>query len=64
MDELLKEIDGAFRLMSSVPVTGDAIDTIAAARAKLRHVFNELQRMDEEQSKDGEKSAPEDGERE
>ena len=51
MKELMEELDTAFRLMSSVPVTGDAIDLMAGARAKLRHVFEELKKMDESEEK-------------
>jgi hypothetical protein len=46
MKELMEELDAAYRMMSSVPVTGDAIDLIAAARAKLRHVCSELEKME------------------
>lgn len=53
MEELIKELDSAYRMISSVPVTGDAIDLIAGARASLRKVFDALKEMDEQQ-KDGE----------
>ena len=46
MKELIVELDAAYRMMSSVPVTGDAIDLMAAARAKLRHVCAELEKME------------------
>lgn len=49
MDELLKELNSAYRMISSIPVTGDAIDLIAGARLKLRHVQSALKKMDEEQ---------------
>ena len=49
MDELIKELDSAYRMISSVPVTGDAIDLIAGARASLRKVFDALSEMKEEQ---------------
>lgn len=47
MQTILKEIDSIFKMISSVPVTGDAIDVMAAARAKLRRIHGELQKMDE-----------------
>lgn len=50
MKELLEELDAAFRMISSVPVTGDAIDVIASARGKLRHVYAELKKMEEGES--------------
>lgn len=49
MDELLKELNSAYRMISSIPVTGDAIDLIAGARLKLRHVQSALNQMNEEQ---------------
>ena len=47
MKELAEQLDYAYRLMSSVPVTGDAIDMIAEARARIRNVYNELKKLDE-----------------
>ena len=51
MKELAEQLDYAYRLMSSVPVTGDAIDMIAEARAIMRNVFNELKRLEEAEEK-------------
>lgn len=53
MKELMEELDYAYRLVSSVPVAGDDIDTISEARARMRNVFNELKRMDGEQKSEG-----------
>lgn len=38
MDDLIKEIGLTYKLISSIPVTNDAIDISATARAKLRRV--------------------------
>lgn len=43
MDEILKELDYVFRTISSIPVTGDSIDKMAVARAKLRKIYASLQ---------------------
>lgn len=43
MDELLKELAIAYRMISSIPVSGDAVDMMATARAKLRKVCSELE---------------------
>lgn len=51
MKELMEELDYAYRLVSSVPVAGDAIDAISEARARMRNVFNELKRMGEAEEK-------------
>ncbi len=39
MDELLKELEVAYRMLSNIPVSGDAVDMMATARAKLRKVY-------------------------
>lgn len=51
MKKLTEELDYAYRLVSSVPVTGDAIDMIAEARARMRNVFDELKKMEEAEEK-------------
>ena len=47
MEEILKDLDATFRLISSVSVSGDAVDMIAAAKNHLRKVFAELKKMEE-----------------
>ena len=42
MDEILKELDTVFRLVSSIPVVGNDVDTMAAVRVKLRKVYADL----------------------
>ena len=53
MGELIKELHEAYQVISSIPVTGDAVDAMAVARAKLRKVYTELTNMSEEVSEDG-----------
>lgn len=48
MNEILKELDTAYKLISSLPVCGDAVDIIADARARLRKVYTELENKEEE----------------
>lgn len=48
MEELVKELDIAYRMISNIPVSGDAVDMLALARAKLRKVAAELR-----ETKDG-----------
>ena len=43
MDELVKDLDCAYRMISAIPVSGDAVDMMATARAKLRKVSAALQ---------------------
>lgn len=45
MKDLMKDVDSAFRMISSIPVSGDAVDVVAAARAKLRGVYARLEEM-------------------
>ncbi len=44
MNDILKDLDAAFRLISAIPVSGDAVDMMATARNKLRAVYAELQK--------------------
>lgn len=46
MNELSKEVNAIFEMISRIPVTGDAVDAMAIARAKLRNVYTELQKME------------------
>lgn len=46
MDEIMKELDAVFRLISSVPVTGESVDIMAAARSKLRKAYNDIDRIE------------------
>lgn len=55
-DSMLEELDAAFKMVSSVPVTHDAIDVMAAARSKLRKVYAELQQMKREEDVNGDGS--------
>ena len=47
MDEILKDLDSVFRLISSVPVSGDSVDIMATARNKLRKAYAELTKLKE-----------------
>ena len=48
MEEILKDLDSAFRLISSIPVSGDSVDIMATARNKLRKVYAELSNVKED----------------
>ena len=41
MEQLKKHLDTAFKAISKVPVSGDAVDLIALARAELRKAYEE-----------------------
>lgn len=48
MNNILKEIDIIFQTISSIPVTGDSIDKMAVARAKLKNLYATIQNMKKE----------------
>lgn len=48
MDDILNEINEIYQAVSSIPVTGDAVDTVAVTRAKLRKVYADLKKFNEE----------------
>ena len=52
MNEILKEIESAYKIVSSIPVSGDAVDAVAVVRGKLRNAYAELEKI-EKASKDG-----------
>lgn len=39
---LLKKLDEAFKLLSSIPVAGDNVEKMAIAKQGLRDVYNAL----------------------
>lgn len=46
MHELMEELDTVYKMISTVPVTGDHIDTLAAARSKLRKIYAGLTKIE------------------
>lgn len=52
MTDLQKELDQAFKLMSAVPVSGDGVDVMAAAREHLRTAY-QMAAQEEEEKNDG-----------
>lgn len=53
MDEIMKELDVVYKTVSSIPVTGNAVDAMAVVRAKLRKIYAELDKEKEEVTADG-----------
>ena len=51
-EKLKKEIDTAFGLISTLLVKGDAVDTVAAAKAALRRAYALLSDSDETATKE------------
>lgn len=46
MKDIMNDINGAFQMISSIPVAGDAVDTMAVARAKLKEAYRKLEVLD------------------
>ena len=46
MDEIMKDLETAFKATSAIPVTGDAVDAMAVVRAKLRKAYAEAEKID------------------
>lgn len=40
MKELKEEINSAYKLLSTLQVSGDVVDVVAAVRAKLRRAYS------------------------
>lgn len=47
MKEIKQHLEEAFQLLSSIPVKGDAVDVMAAARANLRAAYHLLDKQPE-----------------
>ena len=48
MEEIMKDLEAAFKATAIIPVTGDAVDALALIRAKLRKAYSELEKFDGE----------------
>ena len=47
MNELMRKLDEVYALLSLIPVSGDGVDHMAAARAELREAYKMADRMEE-----------------
>lgn len=52
MDEIMKDLETAFKATSAIPVTGDAVDALALIRNKLRKVYTAVEKIDAENKAD------------
>ena len=56
MTEVKKQLEEAFQILSTIPVTGDHVEGMAAAKAKLRAAYLLVEQADikkEEGKEDG-----------
>lgn len=47
MDEIKKELNNAYRMLSAIPVSGDAVDVMAAVKACIRGIYQKLDEKEE-----------------
>jgi prefoldin subunit 5 len=47
MTELQQKLETVFKLVSSIPVTGDSVDVMAAAREQLRGVYKDVTALEQ-----------------
>lgn len=46
MNDILKDLEVAYQMISAIAVSGDAVDLMSAARAKIRSVCAELSKQE------------------
>ena len=52
LDEIMKELEAAFKATSIIPVTGDAVDALAVVRANLRKAYAAIEKIEAENKAD------------
>lgn len=45
--ELMEQLNGAYAILATLSVSGDAVDAMAAVRAKLRRVMTALEKEEQ-----------------
>lgn len=54
MNDVMRELDSVFKMISQIPVSGDNVDLMYASRDRLRHIYAVIKKMSEEQTCDTE----------
>lgn len=52
MNDLMKQLDTAFALLSKIPVSGDAVDYMALARQSMRAAYQIAEKLPDTQDKE------------
>jgi hypothetical protein len=47
MEEIMKELDATYRMVSNLTVSGDNVDLVAAVRSKLRKIASSINELNE-----------------
>ena len=55
MTKTMQELYSAFRLLSTISVRGDDVESMAVAKSKIKMVFLELEKQISEQEKEAKK---------
>ena len=55
MTKTMQELDAAFRLLSTIAVRGDDVESMAVAKSKIKVAFLELEKQKSEQEKEAKK---------
>lgn len=45
MDEIINELNSVYKMISSLVVSGDNVDLVAASRSKLRKIATSIQEL-------------------
>ena len=61
MEAVKKHLESVFNLVSSIPVKGDAVDVMAAARANLRAAYHLLDKQPDTEEEEASKEVSTDG---
>lgn len=51
MDEILKDLESVYQIISNIPVTHDSVDAMAVARSKLRKIYAQLKETNAESTR-------------
>ena len=50
-NEIMNELESVYTTLSTIPVTGDAVDAMAIARGRLRKLYAELKKSNTDDAK-------------
>ena len=53
MNELQRELDEVFRLISAIPVSGESVEVMAMARERLRRAYQQAGKAEKEEDEHG-----------
>lgn len=62
LNETTKRLDKAYKLISGIPVTGDAVDMMALARMELRAAYAAVEEMERKLTAQSKQKGEQEGE--